>query len=267
MDQGRDQGVRQVGRPSLVILPAAEVPGAAAAFIAHVLAAAVAERGVAHWATTGGSSAPAIYAALAAEPLASRVPWDRVHTWWGDDRFVTHGDALSNVGPITALVAALPEAGEHLHPIPTEAAIASDLGPAWAAEIYADELAATVLASPGGEPVLDLIILGVGPDGHILSVFPGSSVWASPALVAAVPAPTHIEPHVERVTFHPRLAGAARAVLVTTTGASKAANLARAWAGDADPHDVPVAATLLSTATWLLDEAAAAELASPSSSG
>jgi 6-phosphogluconolactonase len=242
--------------PTLVVLPTGEVPAAAAAFIAETLADAVAARGVAHWATTGGSSAPAVYAALATEPLVSAVPWDRVHTWWGDDRFVSHGDPLSNVRPI----AALPAAAANLHPIPTEAALASDLDAAWAAEIYAEELADAVPARPDGVPVLDLVLLGVGPDGHILSVFPGSAAWEAQAHVVAVPAPTHIEPHVERVTLHPRLVAAARVVLVTTTGSSKAANLARAWSGDADPRELPVAATLLPTATWLLDEAAASEL-------
>ena len=242
-------------RPRLVVLPADEVAAAAAAFIAEVLADAVAVRGAAHWATTGGSSAPVIYAALAAGPLASAIPWQQVHTWWGDDRFVSHGDVLSNVRPI----AALPAASAHLHPIPTEAAIASGLGPGWAAEIYAQELVEAVPAGADGVPALDLVILGVGPDGHILSVFPGSAAWDDPAHVVAIPAPTHIEPHVERVTLHPRLVAAARTVLVTTTGASKTANLARAWA-DADPRDIPVAATLLPTATWLLDEAAASEL-------
>jgi 6-phosphogluconolactonase len=242
--------------PALLVRPADDVPAAAASCIADTLREAVAARGVAHWATTGGSSAPPIYRALAAEPLASAVPWDRVHTWWGDDRFVSHGDPLSNVAPI----AALPMAAANLHPIPTEAAIASDLDAAWAAAIYAEELVAAVGAGPAGVPVLDLVILGVGPDGHILSVFPGSPAWDKQAHVVAVPAPTHIEPHVARVTLHPRLVAAARVVLVTTTGTSKAGHLARAWSGEADPRELPIAATLLPTATWILDEAAAAEI-------
>ncbi len=74
-----------------------------------------------------------------------------------------------------------------------------------------------------------------------------------------VPAPMHVEPHVERVTMHPRLLAAAREVLVVTTGASKAANLGRAWTGD-DVRALPVRAARLPTAVWLLDAAAAADL-------
>ncbi len=252
-----------VARPNLRVVPTETLATEAGRCIAEALAGAVAARGVAHWATTGGSSAPAIYRALAAEPLASAVPWSRVHTWWGDDRFVRHDDPLSNVLPITALLAGggLPAAARaNLHPIPTDPALAGGFGAGWAAARYADELASLVPAGPDGVPVLDLVILGVGPDGHILSVFPGSAVWESSASVCAVPAPTHIEPHVERVTMHPRLVAAARAVLVTTTGAAKAAKLARAWSGGADLRQVPVAAAMLPTATWLLDAAAASEL-------
>ena len=162
---------------------------------------------------------------------------------------------LSNVMPI----AGMPIPDANLHPILAGEAIALGESPAWAAARYAAELAAAVPADAGGTPVLDLVILGVGPDGHILSVFPGSAVWDEQALVCAVPAPTHIEPHVARVTIHPRLVAAARAVLVIAAGGSKAANLGRAWTGD-DVRELPVRAARLGTATWFLDEAAAAEL-------
>ena len=74
-----------------------------------------------------------------------------------------------------------------------------------------------------------------------------------------MPAPTHVGPHVERVTLHPRLIAAARCVLVVTTGAAKADNLRLAWAGD-DVRELPLRAARLATATWILDEAAAAGL-------
>jgi 6-phosphogluconolactonase len=257
-------------RPALRVLPTADVPGAAASFIADALRGAAEARGIAHWATTGGSSAPAIYRALIAPPLAGTVPWERVHTWWGDDRFVPYDHELSNVRAFDAVLGGSLEAGEgavppvapvaNRHPWPIPEAIAASLGPDWVAARYAEELERQLPAAADGSPVLDLLILGVGPDGHILSVFPGSVAFDSPAPALAIPAPTHIEPHVERVTLNPRLVAAARQVLVTTTGAAKAANLARAWGG-ADPREIPVAAALLSSATWLLDEAAAAELA------
>jgi 6-phosphogluconolactonase len=259
-------------RPALVVLPTADLPGAAAAFIADTLRGAVAERGVAHWATTGGSSAPAIYQALAGFAGTEQdVSWDRVHTWWGDDRYVPFDHPLSNVLPFDAVFGGL-EAGQgaspplvplaNRHPWPVPEALAGSLGPDWAAARYGESLLAAMPPAPDGSglPVFDLVIVGVGPDGHILSVFPGSSAFDAVVPAVAVPAPTHIEPHVERVTLNPGVVRVARRVLVTTTGAGKAANLGRAWAGDADPREVPVAEALLPTATWLLDEAAAAEI-------
>ncbi len=251
--------------PRLVVVDAEAVSAAAAEAIAAALAGAIAERGVAHWATTGGSAAPGIYRALGASPLRERVDWSRVHTWWGDDRFVPYDHPLSNVLPLDEiLVPLLEHAGatvpvEQLHGWPIPQAIALADGPGWVAAQYAAELAASMPVAADGSPILDLVVLGVGPDGHVLSVFPGSAAWDEAAACVAIPAPTHIEPHVERVTIHPRLIAAARSVVVVTAGASKAASLGRAWTGS-DLRELPVRAARLGTATWVLDEAAAAEL-------
>lgn len=271
-------------RPRLVVLPSADdVSAAAAAEIARGLAVAIEERGVAHWATTGGSAAPGIYRALRVPPLRDAVDWDQVHVWWGDDRFVPADHPLSNVLPLMQVLldtgggetgsaanradVAAAGAGVHLpvanlHAVPMRAAIGGGGGPAWAAAAYAETMRSLVpgAAGSGGGvgsvPAFDVIVLGVGPDGHVLSVFPGSAVWDSMELCAAVPAPSHVEPHVARVTIHPRLLAAARRVLVVSTGASKADVLGRAWAGG-DVRELPVRATFLPNATWLLDEAAA----------
>jgi 6-phosphogluconolactonase len=253
-------------RPALHIVTGPDdMAGAAAEFIVGALAGAVRERGVAHWCTTGGSSAPGIYRALRSAPLRDGLDWSRVHTWWGDDRFVAAGEPLSNVTPFEAIMrepgAGLPIDDSHVHPVPVTAVLGSGGGPAEAAAAYEAELRASGPAAVASEgvPAFDLVILGVGPDGHILSVFPGSPVFDDPAWVSAVPAPTHVEPHVPRVTIHPRLVSAARSVLVATAGGSKAQVLARAWAGG-DPRELPVRTTLLPQTTWLLDEAAAADL-------
>lgn len=264
-----------------VLATPGEVAEAAAVEIARVLGDAIRERGIAHWSTTGGSAAPPIYRHLGTDPLRESLDWGRVHVWWGDDRFVPIDHPYSNVAPLEQILlasggdeansgTASSDVGGHgggvripaanLHPIPSSAAIAHGTGALGAAEAYAREiLAAGPPAGDDGLPAFDLIVLGVGPDGHVLSIFPGSAVWDVGALVAAVPAPTHVEPHVARVTLHPRLLAAAREVLVVTTGASKAANLGRAWTGD-DARELPLRATRLPNAVWLLDEAAAAEL-------
>ena len=246
--------------PAVRILPPGEVAWATAERIAGTLADAVSARGIAHWATTGGSAAPGIYAALETSPLRERVPWDRLHTWWGDDRFVPYDDPLSNVLPLeTVLLPGVAIPAANLHRWPTPEALAAGLGPEAAAERYAAELASLVPADTAGTPVFDLVLVGVGPDGHLLSVFPGSAAWDEPSSCVAVPAPTHIEPHVARVTLHPRVLAAARSVVVVSAGASKASALGRAWTGH-DVRELPVRAARLGTATWILDEAAATEL-------
>jgi 6-phosphogluconolactonase len=264
--------------PTLRVVPSPEdVSTEAAAVIVERLAAAVRERGIAHWCTTGGSSAPGIYRALLSVPLRDALDWTRVHTWWGDDRFVPVGDELSNVTPFERVLRE-PERGlaipaANVHPVPVAAIQAAGGGPVEAAGAYEAELlksgpldgvpGSTVPADRIREvPVFDLVILGVGPDGHILSVFPGSAVFDAATWVSAVPAPTHVEPHVPRVTLHPRLVSAARAVLVVTAGAGKSSVLAAAWSGG-DPRELPLRVTLAPNATWLLDEAAAAELPRP----
>jgi 6-phosphogluconolactonase len=274
-------GSRATSGPRVQVLPTADdVAEAAAQEIARVLADAIQHRGVAHWATTGGSVAPPVYRLLRASPLREAVDWERVHVWWGDDRFVPFDHPNSNVQPLEQI---LLETGgdegvsgtgnadiawrglgvripaDNLHRVPSPAAIARGTGAGGAAEAYARDLAALAPAGPDGLPALDLIVLGVGPDGHILSVFPAGAVWDAPDLVVAVPAPTHVEPHVERVTMHPRVLRAAGEVLVVTTGASKAGSLGRAWAGD-DVRELPVRAARLPNAVWLLDAEAAAEL-------
>jgi 6-phosphogluconolactonase len=272
---GRPRG----SRPVLVVLPTDEVPGAAAEVIARSLAAAIDARGVAHWSTTGGSAAPEMYRALldrAAAATGETVDWSRVHVWWGDDRFVPADHPLSNVLPFEELLMAPGSGGRssgitiprgQVHPIPVaeaiaEGAVSGTWGPSLAAERYAASLRDLVPADAAGTPILDLLVLGVGPDGHVMSVFPGSATWVDPASCSAVPAPAHVEPHVARVTMNPRVIAAAREVLVVVPGGSKAGILAEAWSGD-DVRELPVRATMIPAATWVLDEAAAAGLPRP----
>jgi 6-phosphogluconolactonase len=253
--------------PRLLVVDTDAVSSTAGAEIVRILGAALERGDPVHWATTGGSSAPGIYRALKQPEHAAALDWNRIHTWWGDDRHVPPDHPDSNVLPLTQVLLAdesngwsgiqIPDA--NLHPFPVPEAIARGVGPAWTAARYAESLRQTFTLDAVGVPVLDLIILGAGPDGHLLSVFPGSSVWDEPDLCAGVPAPTHLEPHVERVTMHPRLLPAARAILLVTSGASKAARLADGWAGG-DPREVPVRAARLPQATWIVDEAAASRI-------
>src|SRR6185436_4087002 len=94
-----------------------------------------------------------------------------------------------------------------------------------AAERYAAELE-RYLPARGDLPGFDVVLLGMGPDGHILSVFPGSKALRSDSLVVAVPAPQHVEPHLARVSLNPKVLSVAGLVIVMVAGEAKADVLA-----------------------------------------
>jgi 6-phosphogluconolactonase len=275
--------------PEIVVVSSPEAASEVAAErIAARLAEAVAARGRSHWATTGGSTPTGIYRRLAVAPLRDRVPWDRVHLWWGDDRYVPRDHPLSNVlAADQVLLAAAAYSGQsgsgesgidvaaglepgvalpvdHVHAIPMAEAIGEGGGPAWAATGYDGELrglaAAGGIEVAAGFPVFDLILLGVGPDGHVLSVFPGSPTWDAEPWALDVPAPSHVEPHVARVTLHPGVLGVARSILVVAHGEAKAEILRTVLGPERDPRRWPAQAARRAAATWILDAAAAARL-------
>jgi len=265
-----------VSQPEIVVVPdPAAAAVEAAARIGASLASAVEGRGRADWATTGGSTPIAIYRRLVVPPLVDAIPWVAVHAWWGDDRYVPRDHPLSNVKPFDDILLevagreegtahseseGIPLPLDHVHPFPTGAAIGEARGAAWCAATLADELRAAGLPTSDGWPVFDLMLIGVGADGHLLSVFPGSGALEAKELAMAIPAPTHIEPHVERVTLNPAVIGVARQVLVVAEGADKAPVLARIFGPERDPRRWPAQLARRGGATWILDEAAAARL-------
>lgn len=251
------------GEPEVVVLPdAASASRAAARRIAVALAEVVEANGVAHWSTTGGSTPAPIYRALAEAPLCHAVPWDRVHVWWGDDRWVPPDDERSNARSFLELLSGrVPIPVGHVHPMPIGEAMGHGRPPTWAAQRYEDALRGAELpVTPNGFPILDVVLLGIGPDGHLFSVFPGSTTWDDPAWVQAVPAPTRVQPRVERITLHPRILEVARLPLAVVTGASKATILGRVFGPRVDERELPSLLARRASAVWVLDEAAAAEL-------
>lgn len=256
------------GEPDLTIVADPDaVAGEAAERIAAALVAAVAARGRADFCTTGGNAPIPIYRLLAQAPLVDRIPWLRVHVWWGDDRYVPRGHVESNV---TALDDVLLGGGEgergcaplptaNIHPFPTDRAIADYHDNSWCAARYAEEMAAYLPLADGNWPVFDLILVGVGDDGHVLSVFPGSPALDSFDWTMGIPPPTHVGPHLPRVTVNPRLLEAAP-VLVVTWGAGKTEALRHVFGEVRDDRRWPVQRTRRPGAAWIVDEAAAARI-------
>jgi 6-phosphogluconolactonase len=261
------------------------VASAAAEFIASRLSGAIEARGRADWATTGGSTPTRIYRHLVDGPARDAVGWSWVWLWWGDDRFVPHDHPLSNVQDAEEILlgisgrsgesgsgeqafpdrpaglAGVPIPAEQIHPFPTTAAIGEGQSSDWCAERYAETIRELgPVADADGRPVFDLVMLGMGEDGHILSVFPGSAAFDREELAMGIPPPAHIEPHVERVTLNPRVVSAAREVLVVVNGAAKASTVAAVFGAERDPRRWPAQLARRGGATWILDEPAASEL-------
>lgn len=275
--------------PQVLVLPDAEATSRAAAVaIAGALREAVEQHGQAHWATTGGSTPVGIYQALATDPLRREVPWANVHVWWGDDRFVPRDHPLSNVMPLDqVLLSAAARAGlsgtgadaaevevgiepgvyipvEMIHAPAMAKAIGNAAGTDWVAQEYERELRADgPPVTDSGFPAFDVMLLGIGPDGHVLSVFPGSPLLDSEAWVAAVPAPTHVEPHIARVSLNPRVLDAARLTVVVVHGEGKAEILASVLGPERDVSKWPAQIARRGGAQWFLDRAAAAGLQLP----
>jgi 6-phosphogluconolactonase len=270
---------RTADEPAIVVRPdAAAAAAAVAGLLADALAAGAAWRGRADFASTGGSTPAAVYRALLAEPLRSRVPWDVLHVWLGDDRFVPRGDPDCNMGAIDRVLlagdarrrlAGAPLDPARVHPWPTDESLAAGESAAACAARFEATLRAELSADDAGRPVFDALLVGVGPDGHLLSVFPASAAWDAPGWTTWAPAPTHIGPHLDRVTLTPAALDAARGLVVAAFGAAKAAIVGELL-GPAhdDPAARPGAERRLpalrarrSGATWVLDAAAAAGLA------
>jgi 6-phosphogluconolactonase len=218
------------------------------------LRAGVARRGEAHLALTGGSSATALFALLHSDPRAARVDWTRVHVWQGDERFVPLDDPDRNWSvALHEWLGAGDGTGATLHPIPIDAALAGGHDAAWAAARYGAEIEAT-LPRRNEAPSFDVVLLGVGADGHILSTFPGTAPLVemeSPVL--AVDAPIHIEPHVPRVTLAPWVLRGAISIVVMVPGGSKAETVEKVLTGPTDTDELPAQLAVRPTAVWLLE--------------
>ena len=220
-----------------------------------------------HAALTGGTVGIATLAAVAASPLRHAVDWTGVHLWWGDERFLPTGHPERNeTQGRAALIDHLPIPDRNVHPMP--AADAPGIGsPEDSAAAYADELAAFAptpdgAGSTSGDdagtavPLFDVVLLGMGPDGHVASLFPGNAALdvVDRTVVGVHGSP---KPPPERVSLTFAALGAADEVWLAVAGADKAAATARALGGD-DLHRTPAAGALGRRRTlWLLDAAAA----------
>ncbi len=207
---------------------------AAASEVAGCAASAVRQRGRFSLALAGGSTPLAAYRLLGRPPLAGEIEWPRVHLFWGDERCVPWDHEDNNARAALEALGKPPGLEEnHIHPIPGEA------GPKAGAEAYARELESFFGGS--GPPVLDLILLGLGPDGHVASLFPGDpALGEQKRWVVGVAAPGRVRPHTARISLSLPVINAARKVLLLISGKGKEeATRALLETPAAPPHTPP----------------------------
>jgi len=244
---------------SIEVLPDAEALALRAADVFAMAAqAAAAARGRFAAALSGGDTPRALYRLLARQQFAQKVPWRRVHLYWGDERCVPPDDPASNYRVAhETFVRHVPIAAENVHRLHGED------DPETAAIAYEAELRALArLERPASEvPVFDVVLLGLGRDGHTASIFPHSPALDEEERLCV---PTEAPDGSARLTITLPVINSARCVVVLVSGVEKAGMVAEVFEGLHLPQAVPAQAIapFKGQLLWLLDEAAAAELSS-----
>ena len=200
---------------------------------------------------TGGSSPKQLYELLATEDYRNKIPWERVHWFIGDERFVPDTDERNNMAMAGRAFLDRCAPSANVHPIPTDAA-----NPDEAAARYERELKTfhgdDRLDDPVN-PLFDLVLMGVGPDGHTASLFPDyPALQETERWVVGVPE-AHVEPFVPRVTLTLPALASCREMLFELSGAGKRAILTRVLAGEPLPAN---RARSNGETVWLVDKAA-----------
>lgn len=241
----------------LFVLPTpVELGIAAAAYVARLAAAVTQACRCFYVAFSGGSLPRLLCPALTTSPLRTAIDWRAWHIFWADERCVPRDDAHSNYRLVREQLldrVDIPET--QVYPVNT------DLKPAAAAQAYQTSLAQAFQLSVGEKPRFDLILLGLGEDGHTASLFPWHPLlhekerWVAAIYDSPKPPPN-------RVTLTFPVLNSAREVVFITAGESKAAALAGVFAPYESPEALParLVRPLYGRVTWFVDQAAAARM-------
>jgi 6-phosphogluconolactonase len=219
----------------------------------RVIARISANAGRAAICLTGGSSPKQLYQLLATDAYRSRIPWDHVHWFIGDERFVAADDPLNNMGVARRIFLDRYAPAANIHPIPTGTA-----NPDESARRYGETLQSFYGANrlDVTRPLFDVVLMGVGPDGHTASLFPGyPAIEETERWVVGVPK-AHVEPFVPRVSLTLPALNSCREMLFELSGSDKRAILTRVLDGE----DLPAnRAHSAGETIWLVDKAALPE--------
>lgn len=217
---------------------------------------AVEARGVFHTALSGGRTPELFFRRLTVDPQAKAIRWDKTHVFWVDERYVPTDSQDSNYRlAAEALLNKIKIPEGNVHRIPTEYAVMGD-----AVRAYERTIREVFGLREGQMPQFDLIVLGMGSDGHTASLFPNSPVRCDAADLACVAcAGVGIRPQVRRITLTPSVLLAARSLVVLVSGQDKARTLREVFAGKSDETRYPIRMLwpVLDRVAWLVDRDAA----------
>lgn len=221
--------------------------------LVSLIGEAIAERGVCRIALSGGTTPGVVYRALGHPPRVSEVSWDKVALFWGDERYVSHEDTQSNCNMVRETMLAGLRVQPRVHPVPTDLPNPEDA---------AKQYEATLREEFGGEePAFDIVLLGLGDDGHTASLFPHSPLLhEGPERWVAVA--TNPKDDTTRITIMPSALMAGRRILFLVSGQAKADMVHRVIRGLGSVDDYPALLfrEVADKVTWYLDSGAARKI-------
>ncbi len=226
---------------------------AAARLLTTLAQQAVVQHGRFSMALSGGGTPSGVYKLLAERPFCQQMPWPQTHLFWGDERLVPPDDSGSNYGQVGRLLLnKVPIPPENIHRACGELAMET------AVADYTRQLQA--FAGNGEIPILDVVLLGMGSDGHTASLFPGSPMQEADSVIG-VTADYDGRP-AQRLSLTPTVINQARHIIFLVTGSSKADTLQKVLYGPHQPETLPAQRIqpIDGTLTWLTDTAAAQHL-------
>jgi 6-phosphogluconolactonase len=244
--------------PSLLICRGSGVLAAKAAdIVAQCAKEAIEQRGRFTLVLSGGSTPEKTYRLLAEPGWSTAIIWPKTHIFFGDERFVPPGHEYSNYGMARrTLLTGVPVPPLQVFPVPTQGSTAAE-----AAARYGTELARFFSADAiqNAPPRFDLILLGLGEDGHTASLLPGAPALRVDDAWVTWSRPGGLPPPVDRITLTYPVLNAARHVVFLVSGANKAAALRNVLESEATCDDCPAAGVRPADGTlaWLVDEEAA----------
>jgi 6-phosphogluconolactonase len=237
--------------PSLIVV--ANADGLAHAAAGRLMARIADNSGRIAICLTGGSSPKQLYHVLGTEGYRDRIPWERVHWFIGDERFVPESDPLNNMAAARAIFLDRNAPPVNIHPIQTATDTADRSARAYERELqafYGDQ------RLDAAKPLFDLVLMGAGPDGHTASLFPGDPALEETARWAVGVPKANVAPFVPRVSLTLPALASCREMLFEIAGAEKRVILTRLLNGENLPA---VRARSNGKTVWLVDQAAVPE--------